>query len=99
MYFNPHSIPRNPAIEIDNHEIVEIEAGESIEVGESADAGRDNKSFNANTEDDELVHEEQVEEHKDDDDQEKWQKAMITKSGRVSGHGVRFADKEWTAEQ
>eukprot|EP00957_Ditylum_brightwellii_P029131 2201450-Ditylum_brightwellii.AAC.1 len=64
MYFNPPSISRNPAIEIDNHEIVEIEAGESIDVeesieaGESTDTGGDDKNFNTNVEDDEPVNEE-----------------------------------------
>eukprot|EP00957_Ditylum_brightwellii_P099296 7563583-Ditylum_brightwellii.AAC.1 len=64
MYFNPPPVSRKPAIEIDNHEIVEIEAGESIdaegsiEAGESTDTGSDNKNFNTNVEDDEPVHEE-----------------------------------------
>eukprot|EP00957_Ditylum_brightwellii_P117031 8927020-Ditylum_brightwellii.AAC.1 len=90
MYFNPPSISRNPAIEIYSHEIVEIEAGESIdaeesiEVRESTDTGSDDKNFNANVEDGEPVHKEKVEKCKDDDSQEEWQKTTITKSGRVS---------------
>eukprot|EP00957_Ditylum_brightwellii_P115293 8791825-Ditylum_brightwellii.AAC.1 len=106
IYFNPPSISRNPAIEIDNNEIIEIEAGdsidaeESIEVEESTDTGSDDKNFIANVEDGEPVHKEKVEERKDDDNQEEWQKATITKSRRVSpGHGVRFVDEQWAAEQ
>eukprot|EP00957_Ditylum_brightwellii_P159968 12177039-Ditylum_brightwellii.AAC.1 len=62
MYFNPPSIFRHPAIEIDNHEIVEKEAGESIDAEESIEAGEstctdsDDKNFNTNVEDDEPVH-------------------------------------------
>eukprot|EP00957_Ditylum_brightwellii_P176369 13429927-Ditylum_brightwellii.AAC.1 len=76
IYFNPPSISRKPAIEINNHEIVEIEAGESIddeesiEARESTESGSDEKNFNTNVEDDEPAHKEKVEECKDDDSQE-----------------------------
>eukprot|EP00957_Ditylum_brightwellii_P179146 13648377-Ditylum_brightwellii.AAC.1 len=60
MYYNPPFISRNLTIEINNHEIVEIKAGESIDVEESIDAeesikvrestdtGSDDKNFNTN---------------------------------------------------
>eukprot|EP00957_Ditylum_brightwellii_P033587 2545830-Ditylum_brightwellii.AAC.1 len=105
MYSNPPSVPRNLTIEINNHKVVDIVAEktiiteESIEVGESINTGSDDENVNTNAEDEEPVHEEKVEKCKDGDDQGQWQKSTITRSGRVSDHGIRFADEQWSMEQ